>query len=90
MTPERALASMLQQGGADFSPRDVVAFTELAEGLSAAQTLDEVLWAVAHEALGTMQLEDVVIYLVDRARGFCVQAAAVIGSVQYSAPRSAR
>ena len=76
MTPERALASMLQQGGADFSPRDVVAFTKLAEGLSAAQTLDEVLWAVAHEALGTMQLEDVVIYLVDRARGFCVQAAA--------------
>ena len=76
MTPERALASMLQQGGADFSPRDVVAFTKLAEGLSAAQTLDEVLWAVAHEALGTMQLEDVVIYLVDRARGLCVQAAA--------------
>jgi hypothetical protein len=33
MTPERALASMLQQGGADFSPRDVVAFTKLAEGL---------------------------------------------------------
>ncbi|MFZ9898864.1 MAG: ATP-binding protein [Gemmatimonadaceae bacterium] len=76
MSPERALASMLRQGGADFSPRDVVAFTKLAEGLSAAQTLEEVLWAVAHEALGTMQLEDVVIYLVDQAREVCVQAAA--------------
>jgi len=67
---------MLKDGGREFSPRDVVAFTKLAEGLAAAQTIEEVLWAMAHEALGTMHLEDVVIYLVDQARGVCVQAAA--------------
>jgi len=76
MCPERTLAAMLKDGGREFSPRDVVAFTKLAEGLAAAQTIEEVLWAVAHEALGTMHLEDVVIYLVDQARGVCVQAAA--------------
>ena len=76
MAPERALASVLKDGGAEFSPRDVVAFTKLAEGISSAKTLDEVLWAVAHEALGTLHLEDVIIYLVDQARGVCVQAAA--------------
>ena len=76
MSPERALAAMLKDGGPEFSPRDVVAFTKLAEGLSAAQTLEELLWAVAHEALGAMQLEDVIIYLVDQSRGVCVQAAA--------------
>ena len=76
MAPERALAAMLKDGGTEFSPRDVVAFTKLAEGIASATTLEEVLWAVAHEALGTMQLEDVVIYLVDQTRGVCVQAAA--------------
>ncbi len=76
MAPERALAAMLKDGGTEVSPRDVVAFTKLAEGIASATTLEEVLWAVAHEALGTMQLEDVVIYLVDQTRGVCVQAAA--------------
>ena len=76
MAPERAVAAMLKDGGTEFSPRDVVAFTKLAEGVASATTLEEVLWAVAHEALGTMQLEDVVIYLVDQTRGVCVQAAA--------------
>jgi hypothetical protein len=53
-----------------------VAFTKLAEGLATAETLEAVLWAVAHEALGTMQLEDCIIYLVDHERRVCVQAAA--------------
>ena len=51
MAPERALASVLKDGGAEFSPRDVVAFTKLAEGISSAKTLDEVLWAVAVKVL---------------------------------------
>ena len=66
----------MKDGGAAFSPWDVVAFTKLADGLTAAESLDAVLWAVAHEALGTMQLEDCSVYLVDHARGVCVQAAA--------------
>ena len=67
---------MTGEGGGEFSPRDVVAFTKLAEGLATAETLEAVLWAVAHEALGTMQLEDCIIYLVDHERRACVQAAA--------------
>ena len=67
---------MMEDGGAEFSPRDVVAFTKLAEGLTSAETLDDVLRAVAHEALGSMQLEDCLVYLVDHARGVCVRKAA--------------
>ena len=55
---------------------ELTPFARLAFGLEEAKTLPEVLWAVAREALGTMQLEDCVIYLVDHDRGVCVQAAA--------------
>jgi len=55
---------------------ELTPFARLAMGLEEAKTLPEVLWAVAREAIGTMKLEDCVIYLVDHDRGVCVQAAA--------------
>ncbi|MBU6365691.1 MAG: response regulator [Gemmatimonadetes bacterium] len=58
------------------SQREVTAFTNLARGLAEAQSLDALLWVVASEVIGALDLEDCVIYLVDHARGRCVQAAA--------------
>jgi signal transduction histidine kinase/ActR/RegA family two-component response regulator len=58
------------------SQREVDAFTNLARGLAEAQSLEAVLWVVAREVIGVLGLEDCVIYLVDHARGRCVQAAA--------------
>lgn len=56
--------------------REVAAFTNLARGLAEAQSLEAVLWVIASEVIGALGLEDCVIYLVDHARGRCVQAAA--------------
>jgi signal transduction histidine kinase/ActR/RegA family two-component response regulator len=56
--------------------REVAAFTNLARGLAEAQSLEAVLWVVAREVIGVLGLEDCVIYLVDQARGRCLQAAA--------------
>jgi signal transduction histidine kinase len=52
------------------------ALTRLALALSQAEDLDAVLWAVAHEAIARLALEDCVVYLVDAERGVCVQRAA--------------
>lgn len=52
------------------------ALTRLALALARVDTLDDVLWAVAHEAIATLRLEDCVVYLVDHSRQVCVQRAA--------------
>jgi signal transduction histidine kinase len=52
------------------------ALTRLALALSQAEDLHAVLWAVAHEAIAWLNLEDCVVYLVDADRGVCVQRAA--------------
>ncbi len=60
-------------------PADQVAievFTQLAFALARAPDLDAVLWAVAHEAIARLDLEDCVIYVVDHTRKVCVQQAA--------------
>ena len=54
----------------------VEAFTRLAFALARASDLEGVLWAVAHEAIARLDLEDCVIYVVDDARKACVQRAA--------------
>jgi signal transduction histidine kinase len=54
----------------------VEAFTQLAFALARAPDLDGVLWAVAHEAIARLDLEDCVIYVVDHVRQVCVQRAA--------------
>ena len=54
----------------------VEAFTQFAFALARAPDLDGVLWAVAHEAIARMDLEDCVIYVVDHARQACIQRAA--------------
>lgn len=60
----------------DISALSGKALTRLATALAQAEDLDAVLWAVAHEAIGLMGLEDCVIYVIDAARGVCVQRAA--------------
>jgi signal transduction histidine kinase len=57
-------------------PHTADALTRLALALARAEDLDAVLWAVAHEAIGTLRLEDCVVYLVDHDRDLCVQRAA--------------
>ena len=54
----------------------VEVFTQLAFALARAPDLDAVLWAVAHEAIARLDLEDCVVYVVDHARKVCVQRAA--------------
>jgi signal transduction histidine kinase len=54
----------------------IEAFTQLAFALARAQDLDGVLWAVAHEAIARLELEDCVVYVVDHTRKLCVQRAA--------------
>lgn len=54
----------------------VEAFTRLAFALARASDLDGILWAVAHEAIARLDLEDCVVYVVDHARKVCVQRAA--------------
>jgi len=54
----------------------IEAFTQLAFALARAQDLDGVLWAVAHEAIARLALEDCVVYMVDHTRKLCVQRAA--------------
>lgn len=54
----------------------IEAFTQLAFALARARDLDGVLWAVAHEAIARLDLEDCVVYVVDHARKLCVQRAA--------------
>lgn len=58
------------------STKELAPFSRLANGLEEARTLADVFWVVGQEAIGVMGLEDCVIYLVDRGRGVCVQAAA--------------
>lgn len=57
-------------------PHTADALTRLALALARAEDLDAVLWAVAHEAIGTLKLEDCVVYLVDHDRRLCIQRAA--------------
>lgn len=71
------------KGGTATSPRNsgrdqvaIEAFTQLAFALARAPDLDGVLWAVAHEAIARLDLEDCVVYVVDHQRKVCVQSAA--------------
>ena len=60
----------------EISVRSGKALTRLASALAQAEDLDAVLWAVAHEAIALMGLEDCVIYVIDGARNVCIQRAA--------------
>jgi PAS domain-containing protein len=71
--------------------QEVTAFARLARGLAVAATVDDLLEVVAHEVLGSLALEEVVVYLVDHQRGRCVPAAAyVAGGDQGHRPVSRR
>jgi signal transduction histidine kinase len=60
----------------EIAARSGKALTQLALALAQAEDLDAVLWAVAHEAIALMGLEDCVIYVIDSTRDVCVQRAA--------------
>lgn len=58
------------------APLPPQAFEGLIRALAGSETLQDVLWAMAGEVMGSLGLEDCVIYLVDGDRGVLVQAAA--------------
>lgn len=70
--------------------QEVTAFARLARGLAVAATVDDLLEVVAHEVLGSLALEEVVVYLVDHQRRRCVPAAAYVAGEQGQRPVSPR
>jgi PAS domain-containing protein len=63
--------------------QEVTAFARLARGLAVAATVDDLLEVVAHEVLGSLALEEVVVYLVDHRRRCCVPAAAHVAGGEH-------